>query len=480
MALKHFVPPIKSGYTRENALSSVDIERRNAEYRRHRAAKANEAYWDTVRESSIAAMEKEDFERKRKMVPNVIRDITNESMKIFPELIYRDYFTKLVCETLGPSADDPTFTIWEPEAVQENQNGVRYMCHAYIRDLGGLEQLKEAAIKNNSNYLARVYAVCMEAGKAIAKKKKEKLEKETTPQNVEDTKLDLSIDHEDEEMIQKSMNTLQISELSDLVRDKVLEVIKDEEVAQQKDDQFVAEMKESIKQDAEATKIPEEKVEGELPRTINNGDGPSTGASDAGTASTGGEAATDAANGGDAGGEDKTADTSKDVGKDANTDKDANKDEDKGAVSKESLQYAMEQAILNRPNLQSSLFRSLTMRCYSRAIKENIGAVVKEESTATNQDKTWATGSDHSSAGPNVYDSFMQGHNQDLYYIDFVRNSQKPAIASSTNTQVDGEDVLAEALGLYAAMECAYAIKLITPKERDLKSMISYNLAQCR
>lgn len=472
MALKHFVTAVKSGYTRESTLTSVDIERRNAELRRHRAAKANEAYWDAVRESSITAMEKEDYERRRKLVPIVVRDVANEALKVFPELIYRDYFTKLVCETLGPSEDDPTFTIWEPEAVKENQNGVRFMCHAYIRDLGGLEQLKAAAEANQSQYLTRVYNVCMEAGKKIAKKKKVELEKNTTPENVEATKLDLSIDSEDEELIQKSMNTLQISQLSDLVRDKVLEVVKDEEVAQQKDDQFITEMKESIKQDAEATKLPEEEIPENMPRTVNNGDGPS-GGTDAGSSTGGGEAATDAANGGDAGGEEKAP--AKDDTKKGDKSKD--EDEEKG-ISKESLQYAMEQAILNRPNLQSSLFRSLTMRCYSRAVKENLGTIATEG--LGDNDRTWATGSNHSSAGPNVFDSFMQGHNSDLNYIDFVRNSQNPAIASSTNTTVDGEEVLAEALGLYAALECAYAIKLITPNERDLKSMISYNLAQCR
>lgn len=481
--------PYKTGITNSHSRSAVEIEQRNREYQRKKAAMERQEYFDRVREPAYEALKKEELERKERIVPRVVAEISKEGYRRIPEIVLRDYFTNLVCEALGPSKEDPKHTIFDQQELDMSRLGIRFMCHAYIRDLGGLSYVKEMAEKTGSDYLNKVYTTCMEAGKKIAAKKADQVAKETTPENVEDVRLDLSVDTQDEELVNKSMNDLQIGDIADLVKDKVLQVVKDEETAQKKDEQFIAEMKESIKQDAEAEK--------QLPMTINNGDGPATdaGGTDAG-ASTGGEAATDAATGGMEPKEEPEEDTDKSPNKEGDklskdtqkkaedasnaAQKDAKKTMDKATqTTAESLSFQRKMALMNRDSLQSSLFRSITMRCYATAVKENLGTPITESGEVKHRE--FMSSSPTSSFDDvNIYDSFMQGKTDDIDYIDFARNTQKPAIASSNYSRIDRTEVLAEALVFYTALECAFSIKLIDPSARQLKKQIADNIAACK
>ena len=469
--LKHHVEPFRTGYTNQNKLSMVDVEKRNKEYRRLKMAKAIENYYEENRDSTIAAMEKAEFRHRQDLVPIVTRDLVNEAYKIFPEIILREYFTNLVLGAVGPETEiSESAGIFDTqEELDRVSNGIRYMSHAYIKSLGGMQYLKETAERTGSEYLMQVYDTCMEAGKKIAAKKKVKLEKEINPENVDEVKLDLSVDVEDEEMIQKNMTDLNIDEISDLVKDKVLQVVKDEETAQEKDDQFISGIKEEIQQAKAKEEIPNNQAQ---LMTVNNGDGPS---SSNGTDS-GGTATTDSADGGDATGEvsketekeenDKNADTeTKNEIKDAKTDSGK---ADKTKLAENARFFGIEtRALNNRIDVRGSVLRSLTMRCYAQAVQEN--AAVKALAAKNARKNSIPP------AELNIYDTFMHGENADLEYIDFARNSQNAAIASTSSTKIDPDEVLAEALVFFTALECAYEIKLINPTENELKNFIAYN-----
>lgn len=462
--LKHYVTPFRTGESNLRKPDAADVAKRNREFQRRRQAIAVENYFEDTRESTYAENERKDFQRRANLVPFVVRNLVNEAYKVFPEIIFREYFTKLVTESLRPTPDEfgKPKGIWDTELVNECMSGIRYMCHSYIRSLGGLQYLKETARSTNSEYLKKVYDACMEAGKKIADKKKVNLEKKTNPANVEETKLDLSIDTEDEEMIDKNISSLNVEDISELVKDKVLEVVKDEELSHEKDQAFQTALKEEIKAAKAKQEIPEE-----LPRTINNGDADSA-SGDSGTAAanSGASATKDSSNGGDADTTDKDTE-------------DETKDDDK-AASKESVQQfgIMHKWAMNgRMDLQTSLLKSLTMRCYQSAVKEGSAIAAAALKNPINSNRTVIP-----PAALNIYDAFLTGENEDLNYLDFARNSQKPAIASTSAGNIDSEEILeqafAEALGLYTAIECAYSIKLINPTESEIKRTIMYNISQ--
>lgn len=473
MALKHFVTPFRTGNSNLRRPDAADVAKRNEEYQRRKKAIALENFYDDTRDATYAENERKDFHRRANLVPFVVRNLVNEAYTIFPEIIFREYFTRLVTESLRPTPDEcgKPKGIWDKELVEECTNGIRYMCHSYIKSLGGLQYLKETAQATGSEYLRKVYDMCMESGKKVASKKKVKLEKETNPANVEETKLDLSIDTEDEEMIDKNISSMNVEDISELVKDKVLEVVKDEELSHEKDQAFQTALKEEIKAAKAKQEIPEE-----LPRTINNGDADT--ASDSGTAAadSGATATKDEANGGDAKPDKSDKEDESTDADDKSTDKSADKE-----VKENAQRFGVMQkwAMNGRIELQSSLLKSLTMRCYQSAVKEGAGAIA---GAAAIRNQTNAERRIIPSAALNIYDSFLTGENEDLSYIDFARNSARSAIASTSTTNIDSEEVLeqafAEALGMFTALECAYSIKLITPTETDIKHAIMYNASK--
>ena len=467
MALKHFVTPFRTGNSNIRRPDAADVSKRNEEHQRIKKAIALENFYDDIRDASYAENERKDFHRRANLVPFVVRNLVNEAYTLFPELIFREYFTKLVTESLRPTPDEfgKPKGIWDEELVEECSNGIRYMCHSYIKSLGGIQYLKETAQATGSEYLKKLYDMCMESGKKVASKKKVKLEKETNPANVEETKLDLSIDTEDEEMIDKNISSMNVEDISELVKDKVLEVVKDEELSHEKDQAFQTALKEEIKSAKAKQEIPEE-----LPRTINNGDADTSSTSDSGAAAadSGATATKDEANGGEA----EPDKTDKEDSSDTADDKEVKENAQRFGVMQK---WAMN----GRIELQSSLLKSLTMRCYQSAVKEGAGAIA---GAAAIRNQTNAERRIIPSAALNIYDSFLTGENEDLSYIDFARNSAKPAIASTSTTNIDSEEVLeqafAEALGMFTALECAYSIKLITPTETDIKRAIMYNASK--
>ena len=475
MALKHYVTPFRTGESNLRKPDAADVAKRNKEFQRRKQAIAMENFFEDTRDARYAENERKDFHRRANLVPFVVRNLVNEAYSVFPEIIFREYFTKLVTESLRPTPDEfgKPKGIWDEELVQECANGIRYMCHSYIKNLGGLQYLKETAQATGSEYLKKLYDMCMESGKKVAAKKKVKLEKEVNPANVENVKLDLSVDTEDEEMIDKNISSMNVEDISELVKDKVLEVVKDEELAHEKDQAFQTALKEEIKDAKAKQEIPEE-----LPRTINNGGDSAPSDSGVAAADAGATATKDEANGGDVK-PDKKDET------DSDTDIDESKDEDKTSGKedkdvKESAQRfgVMQKWAMNgRIELQTSLLKSLTMRCYQSAVQEGAAIAAAALRNPQNAERRLIP-----SAALNIYDSFLTGENDDLAYIDFARNSGASAMASTSSTNIDSEEILeqafAEALGMFTALECAYSIKLITPTETEIKRAIMYNALQ--
>lgn len=412
-----------------NNTSLVDIKRRNKNYSDYQHDSQLAINLRAVTESAYAEKLKNEELHNQFILPKVVTKLSNQYHKIMPEIILREYFTALVTESL----------VWDKEAVTENMDSLRYACHKYIASIGGLEAVKEAATKNKSVYLGHVYEVCMEAGKKIAAKKSKKLKKDATADNIKKQQIDFSIETADKDDINKHINNLDVDGLSELVKNKVLQVVKDENESQKQDDTFIQDLKSTVKA---------------LDGNVNLDDDASGTPTDA-TDDNGDTADSDAADYGD--------------GADA---------ADAGESTTESfVRYAQGR----RLDVQHSLFRSMFMRSMSTATKEHFAALTEGVhanfvATKNNSDKSDPLDSNlrDQPSNLNIYDIYLNDGGEDLGYIDFVKNSDEPAIAGD-DTEIDSDEVLAEALAMYTIIECASTIKLITPDKRAIKDVIAIN-----
>lgn len=421
------VRPYKTGISLSRR-SLVDIQRDNEQYRKFKAAKEQADNMEATAESAYALKQANDLKHRTAIIPNVVRDLTNRYYREMPEIILREYFTTLVAESL----------IWDEEAILENMASIRYGCHKYVATLGGLAAVKEAAIKNKSTYLNHVYDVCMEAGKKIAKKKTEKLKKEINADNVKNQQIDFSIETADQDDINKRIKDLDVDNLSEMVKDKVLQVVKDENESQKQDDVFVQDLKASV-----------QALDGKV-----GVDDPNATAPADNTDANGNTADSDGADYG--AGVDGTGDA--------------------GEGTNESF---IKYAYRGKVDIQHSLFRSMVSRSYRTALsaqvaKEGTHASVVASRNNDNTSDPLDTNIRNQPTNLNIYDIYLNDGGEDLGYIDFVKNSDEIALAGD-DTSIDNDEVLGEALGMYTILECASTIKLINPDERTIKRAILIN-----
>ena len=102
--------------------------------------------------------------------------------------------------------------------------------------------MSEACKKTNSNYLKRV----KDKVKTIAKKVTKRKLKEAKENSENPNTINFSVNSEEKELIDYSKSELNIDELSEKVKSKVLNVIKDEKARQQKEDDLVTELEEKL------------------------------------------------------------------------------------------------------------------------------------------------------------------------------------------------------------------------------------------
>lgn len=422
----------KSTIKLNNDTSLVDIQHRNENYRKFKHDSQQASDLRAVTESTYAVKIKNEGLHNSFIVPKVVTKLSNQYHKIMPEIILREYFTALVTESL----------VWDKEDVTDHMDSLRYACHKYIANIGGLEAVREAADRNKSTYLGHVYDVCMEAGKKIAAKKSKKLKKNATADNIKNQQIDFTIETADKDDINKKIDSLDVDGLSELVKNKVLQVVKDENESQKQDDTFIQDLKTTVKS-----------LDGNV--DLDGDSDPNATAPTDATDANGDTVDSDAADYGD--------------GADAS---------DAGEGTTESFtKYAHG----GKLDVQRSLFRSMFMRSMSSATKEHFAAMTEGVhanfvATKNNSDKSDPLDNNlrDQPNNLNIYDIYLNDGGEDLGYIDFVKNSDEPAIAGD-DTEIDSDEVLAEALAMYTIIECASTIKLINPDKRAIKRVIAIN-----
>ena len=505
-------------HRRVNRTTMGEINRRNAEYRDLKARQAQadelsvttEAAW-----SNKLAAKEANF---NKTLPIVVRKLTNEAYKVMPEIVLREYFTKLVTESL----------IWDKEDIEANMEAVRYVCHKYISAIGGLEAVREAAAREKSDYLAHVADVCMEAGKKIAKAKADKLaevagtkkgkkahkepdgdegpnptkpsdhdgdewtdaqkkaykkgKNHTEPDGDEgpnptkasdgdgdevkgakpkakrrktvdekDLSIDFRIPREENNDLDKKIKDLDVDSLSDMVKDKVLTVVKDENDKQAKDDTFIKDLKASINaiENDPVSNNPTDKALTDANGDMGNNDNADYGADAENVtgADTGNEGSASAA--------------------------------DSGTAANVTAEAFTKYVRGGKINTQHSLFRSMVARSYrwavqQRAVKETANVVATVRNNEETDDDYLKTALKNQPNNINIYDIYLNDGGDDLSYIDYVKNSDEIALAGD-DAGIDNDEILSEALLFYTVIECANTIKLIHPSQKEIRNMVAHN-----
>ena len=419
-----------------NRTSIAEIDRRNAEVRARRAREARNAELSIATEAAWANKQKANEQYAKDRVPRVVSRICTAYERTMPEIVLREAFTNLVVESL----------VWDKEAIEENMDGIRYMSHKYIKSIGGLEAVKEAAIKNKSAYLEHMYNVCLEAGKKIAKRKSKAIKEKVNKDNVDEyskNQIDFSINDSEQKELKRNLSDMDLDEIAGLVKDKVLTVVKDEETSQQKEDEFTQELQDAVN-NAKGLKTPIEVNNGDAAKAENSEGGPdNTTSTDNGATST---ADTGSADAGSAGG-------------------------DASATTESFKQYAR-----GRLELQPSFFRSMFARSYGREVRAR--ASMESAANATTTIETEEKTHPGMPGQLNMYDIYLHDGDDDLSYIDFVKNSDETAIAGDER-KISNEDILescmAEAIAMYTIAECANTIKLISPTRREVVNTIHAN-----
>ena len=140
----------------------------NAAYRQFKKDSAQNENAKVVNESYVKNMEMQDSTLNKVLIQNRKNVVTEAYYKECPEMVLKEYFTKLYNESL----------VLDRDYVEEQYNVIRFLAHGYIKKLGGMKYLKEQAEVMNSGYLRNLYSICLESGKKIAHKKIAKAKKD--------------------------------------------------------------------------------------------------------------------------------------------------------------------------------------------------------------------------------------------------------------------------------------------------------------
>lgn len=173
---------------------------------------------------------------KESQIPNNINRINNTAKDyIFKDILFEVFYNSLLMDA---------------EFLRENTDKIKCVIDKYVDDCGGFKMLNDA-IKNNLNneLLKRIKAVCESIAKEVCDRKLADA-KECKDMDLIDFDMN---DEEKEHLDYSKSQDLDIERISNLVKDKVLTVVKDEKARQEEDHDRIEKIEEELKDDEEVT-----------------------------------------------------------------------------------------------------------------------------------------------------------------------------------------------------------------------------------
>lgn len=196
-------------------------------------------------DESIA--KKEEAERKSALYESITDGIANarrteNAIAYLPAKIKDGLFKDIMCEMFVKSLYLDDDFIYTHKAVIEG------LMTDYIDNHGGYKLLENTIAKTNSEFLKEVKNICEETSKSIVKRKIKDCKECDEPEHI-----DFDMTDDEKEELDYSKGSIDVDKISELVKDKVLTVIKDEKTREEKNSELIEDIENDLKDNPEVT-----------------------------------------------------------------------------------------------------------------------------------------------------------------------------------------------------------------------------------
>lgn len=412
------------------APANMDIYKKQAqqlkETRKREAEAAMEA---AARNEKISRFAASEMSANKIMLEGLKNRVRDEITRYVPILVLNEFFSRVMINALPH----------DKEYIDACTESIVVVNKVFLHHLGGMKYLKEQSEKIGTPLLKKLYKMVKENSDEIVKDKLEELKNASSEDEVNSI-MDTGIKDEQIEKIDRDIEDLGPDEISELVQNKVLTVVKDESKRQSEDAEFRAELSRRA-----------EEYENQNNEKLNDSISSSSGINDDGEVADNEERVND--NGSSVEGEDREQSTG---------------EEEPQSESGKLVKYLTDPTIVH----EHTLFYSMLNNIYYEKIK---AASVKEGAEEVNT-STRPAKKDEVLTSPlnfNMFDVYLNDYQDDLKHVDHLRIANKTPIAGE-EIHLDTSDVLAEALMQYTLLETAMTINLITPTPTEVRKVSQY------
>lgn len=127
----------------------------------------------------------------------------------------------------------------DDEVVIEKENAIRSTIESFVQSKGGFKLLEKAYNKHKTPLLKNMKEICESVAKKVSTRKMKDAEEN------KDLDINFELNDEEKEMFDYEKEKLSIEEISELVKKKVLTVIQDEKMRQQKESELLKDIEET-------------------------------------------------------------------------------------------------------------------------------------------------------------------------------------------------------------------------------------------
>ena len=284
----------------------------------------------------------------------------NDISKVGKNVLFKDILFEVFYNAL----------VMDSYFLQENADTIRSLTDKYVDDNNGFSLLESAISASNSNLLKRIKSLC----ESTANKACERKLKEFKECNDPDC-LHFELTSDEKEEFDYCKSELDIDKISELVKNKVLTVVKDEKTRQEEESKIIEDIEDDLK-------------------------------------------------------------------------------ENEGVTDQKSLDEALNRIVISKSPVQdSTLFNALLKNSYKEAIIENV-SITSTDHKRVEDDKEFSANYNPNATTSDSSDNTFDDNNIE----DDEINTSLPLEGS--NSSIDMDMVLTEAITKYTLMETLYTLKL--------------------
>lgn len=185
-------------------------------------------------EKETEIIEKNDkFQQRRDTIvqksleSSQLMKINNEIYSTGKELIFKEIMFEMFSKSL----------FLDQDFILTKESVLRGLTDSYVDGKGGYKLLTESYNRTKSPFLKKIIKICEATASKVAKRKLNE-----KPETMKYIKFDLNDEEKDE--FNRSKEDLNVEQLADLVKKKVLTVVQDEKTRQAKEDELMSDLEE--------------------------------------------------------------------------------------------------------------------------------------------------------------------------------------------------------------------------------------------